>query len=168
MHYFIIFLLSFLSSPPIADHEFHISKCEIAYNEADQAIQISMHIFIDDLEEALAAKGFNKLAIGMDEEIPEAEQYIADYLAEQFEISINDKSSSYSFLGKELSEDLQAIWCYLEIENITNVEQLKVRNQILTQTFEDQKNIISIRSSTNGRKGYFLFDGTTFEDTVSF
>ena len=168
MHYFLLFLLSFFTNPPIADHEFHISKCEIAYNEADQAIQISLHLFIDDLEEALAAKGFKNLAIGMDEETAKAEQHIADYLAEQFEISINGEQHTYSFLGKELSEDLQAVWCYLEIENITSVEQLTVRNQILTQTFDDQKNIISIRSSAKGRKGYFLFDGTTFEDTVSF
>ena len=167
MHYFLLLLLPFFANPPIA-HEFHISKCEIAYNETDQAIQISLHVFIDDLEEALAAKGLKNLAIGLDEETAEAEQHIADYLAERFEISIDGQQYDYYFLGKELSEDLQAIWCYLEIENITSVKQLTVRNQILTQTFDDQKNIISIRSSTKGRKGYFLFDGTTFEDTVSF
>ena len=81
---------------------------------------------------------------------------------------MNGENVDYTFLGKEVSEDLQAVWCYLEIENINSIKELKIKNQLLTSLFDDQKNIVSITSTAEGRKGYFLFDKKTFEDTVQF
>ena len=168
MKYFVFLILSLLTPQIEADHEFHMSKCEIAFNEAEQAIQISLHLFIDDLETALAAKGISNLYICTDKEDAETEQYIADYLQETFALQVDGKAVSYSFLGKEPSEDLEGIWCYLEIETIASIQELNVRNQILTQAFDDQRNIVSITKSGVGRMGYFLFDKDSFEDTVSF
>ncbi len=165
---FLLLFLSILGSPMEEDHEFHMSKCEVAFNEAESAIQISLHLFIDDLEEGLAAKGHQNLRICTDKEAPDAEQYMAAYLHENFTIKVNGDSLGYTFIGKEESEDLLAVWCYLEIENISNVNQLTIRNQILTSTFEDQKNIVSVSTSSEGRKGYFLFDVENVEDSVSF
>ena len=167
MKYF-LFSLLFFFAPPTADHEFHISKCEIAFNEAEQAIQISLHLFVDDLETALAAKGLSNLYICTDKEHAEAEQYITAYLQENFALQVDGKEMAYSFLGKEPSEDLEGIWCYLEIETITSIQELNIRNQILTQAFDDQRNIVSITKSGVGRMGYFLFDKDSFEDSVSF
>jgi len=168
MKYFLFSLLLFFAPPTLADHEFHMSKCEIAFNEAEQALQISLHIFIDDLETALAAKGFSNLYICTDKEQAEAEQYIVAYLQETFALQVDGKALSYSFLGKEPSDDLEGLWCYLEIKTVASIQQLKVRNQILTQAFDDQRNIVSITKSGVGRLGYFLFDKDSFEDTVSF
>ena len=168
MKYFIFSLLLFFAPPKAADHEFHMSKCEIAFNEAEQAIQISLHLFIDDLETALAAKGVSNLYICTDKEDAEAEQHIAEYLQETFALQVDGKGVTYSFLGKEPSEDLEGIWCYLEIETTSSIQELNVRNQILTKAFDDQRNIVSITKSGVGRMGYFLFDKDSFEDTVSF
>jgi len=151
-----------------ADHEFHMSKCEIAFNEEEKALQIILHLFIDDLESALAEEDIKDLYICTDKEVPEAEQHIANYLEQTFSLEVNGKDAAYSFLGKEVSEDLQAVWCYLEIIEIESLQELSIKNQILTNTFDDQKNIVSITSAAEGRKGYFLFDKETFEDTVQF
>jgi NDP-sugar pyrophosphorylase family protein len=145
-----------------------MSKCEIAFNEKEQALQIILHLFIDDLESALAAEGIEDLFICTDKEDEEAEKYIYDYLVEKFRLKINDEPAAYQFLGKEVSEDLQAVWCYLEIENIETLQALTVNNQIMTSLFDDQKNIVSVTSTAKGRKGYFLFDKGTFEDRVEF
>ncbi len=165
---FLLLFFSIFGSPVEGDHEFHMSKCEVAFNEPDSAIQVSLHLFIDDLEEGLAANGHQNLRICTDKESPNAEQYMAAYLQEKFTIKVNGDSLAYTFIGKEESEDLLAVWCYLEIENITNINQLTIKNQILTSTFEDQKNIVSISTSSEGRKGYFLFDAENIEDSVSF
>jgi hypothetical protein len=34
-------------------HAFHVSKAVVEYNPGEQAIQVSMHLFLDDLEAAL-------------------------------------------------------------------------------------------------------------------
>lgn len=173
MKYLLLLFLSLLqigSANPLlsSDHEFHLSKCEIAFNEEEEALQIILHLFIDDLEAALAENGVKNLYICTDKEHEAAEQYIATYLEQTFVLQVNGEASNYSFLGKEVSEDLQAVWCYLEIENIRNMKELMVRNQILTGLFDDQKNVVSISSSATGRKGYFLFDKSHFQDVVKF
>ena len=165
---FLLLFLSFFGSPVAGDHEFHMSKCEVAFNESDSAIQVSLHLFIDDLEEGLAAKGHKNLKICTDKEAPDAEEYMAAYLQENFTIKVNGDSLAYTFIGKEESEDLLAVWCYLEIENITSINQLTIKNKILTSIFEDQKNIVSVSTTSEGRKGYFLFDAKNIEDSVSF
>jgi len=157
-----------LSPLEVSDHEFHMSKCEIAFNEEEKAVQIILHLFIDDLEAVLAEEGITKMYICTDKEHADAEKNMINYLHENFVLEINGENLDYAFLGKEVSEDLQAVWCYLEIENINTIEELKIKNQLLTSLFDDQKNIVSITSSAEGRKGYFLFDKKTFEDTVQF
>jgi len=151
-----------------ADHEFHMSKCEIAFNEEEKALQIILHLFIDDLESALAEEDIKDLYICTDKEATNAEQHIANYLEQTFTLQVNGKDAAYSFLGKEVSEDLQAVWCYLEVVDIETLQELSIKNQILTSIFDDQKNIVSITSAAEGRKGYFLFDKESFEDTVQF
>ena len=69
---------------------------------------------------------------------------------EQFEVE-------YYFIGKETSEDLQAIWCYLEITNIEAVESIVVENNLLMEMFADQKNIIHIMMPDK-KQGYFMLE----------
>ena len=148
-------------------HEFHISKCLIEYNEKEQALQVTMHLFIDDLEEALRQQGADKLFICTEKESEKAEEYIYKYLQQKFKITLEDQAIDYSFLGKEMSEDMIAVWCYLEIENIEDIKKLHVKNDVLLDAFDDQKNIISI-VGPNKQKGYFLFDQSKNEETVDF
>ena len=95
-------------------HDIHLSKCLLEVNESDEAVQISMHIFIDDLEEALRRQGADNLYICTEKEAEEAETHIFDYLQAQFRIELDGQEKAYEFIGKEPSEDLMGVWCYLE------------------------------------------------------
>ncbi len=148
-------------------HEFHLSKCQIAYNQEAQVLQISLHLFIDDLEEALRQQGADKLYICTEKESEKAEDYIYKYLQQKFQINLEGTVINYSFLGKEISEDLSAVWCYLEVKNITAFGKMRVKNNLLMEVFEDQKNIISILGPDK-KKSYFLFDQINNEETIEF
>ncbi len=148
-------------------HEFHISKTLIEYNEKESALQFTLHIFIDDLEEALRQQGADKLFICTEKESEKAEAYIYKYLQQKLKIKLDDKAVDFSFVGKEVSEDLVAVWCYLEIENIEPFSKLYVKNNTLVETFDDQKNIISV-TGPNKRKGYLLFNNAKNEETLEF
>ncbi|MEO1624952.1 MAG: DUF6702 family protein, partial [Bacteroidota bacterium] len=131
--------------PDVApDHQIHISKCQIAFNEPEQALQMSFHIFIDDLEDALRQRGADELFIGTEKENPQADAHLEAYLREKFILEVNGKPASYVFIGKEPSEDLQAIWCYLEITEVNLFQQLSVSSEVLMDVHEDQKNIIFV------------------------
>lgn len=154
-------------SAAAGDHDFHVSKCLVEYNEQEQALQMSLHLFIDDLEEALRRQGADKLFICTKKEDPRAEAHIYRYLQQHFSFEANGEKRDYTFIGKEVSEDLAAVWCYLEITGLTRLENLKVANSLLMEVFDDQKNLVSVAGP--GRKqGLLLFQKGDTVKTAKF
>lgn len=140
-----------------SNHDFHLSNSQLKYKESSQVLQLSVKIFIDDLETALAERNVEGLYIGTEKESEDSAIYVNEYLQDVIIISLGVDTLRSEFIGKELSEDLSAIWCYLKFENVTSCTDLNVTNSILTEIFDDQKNIFSF-STEEGRKDYFTFD----------
>ena len=165
---FLMILLTALSGIRQAGyHDFHISKCLVEYNEAERALQISLHLFIDDLEEALRRQGADKLFICTEKEADDAEGHIQRYLEQNFIIEANGAEIAFDFLGKEISDDLAAVWCFLEITGIEKLKELKITNKLLTEVFDDQTNIVSI-IGPGGKKGVLLLKKGEEAESVSF
>ena len=166
----LIFLFNFLNpsltSNELAVHEFHISKCVIECNEEAKAIQVSLHIFIDDLEEALRQQGADKLFICTEKESEKAEKYMNRYLQRHFVLIVNGEQVEYEFIGKEISKDLAAVWCYLEFKDITEIKSIELKNDLLMEVFDDQRNIISL--SANDKEEYLMFDRDNATKTINF
>lgn len=137
-------------------HEFHLSKSTVNYDTQSQSLQITMHIFIDDLEDALAAKAVPKLYIGTEKEDSTANSYIAQYIANQFTISMGSDTLEQYFLGKELSEDLAAIWCYMEVPQVKLDDNIDFENGLLMEIFDDQKNVMEFRKDKKRYKDFLL------------
>jgi hypothetical protein len=148
-------------------HQFHISKTDVTYKPTEKTLQITMHIFIDDLEKSLEKQGVTKIYIGTEKEKQEANSLIIKYLQSNFSIKLNNKALAYDFLGKETSNDKQAIWVYLEAKNVKDVKQIFVENKIITETYSDQKNIVQINVPSK-KQGYFLLDKNKPSEMASF
>jgi len=161
------FTILSLINPFGANHAFHLSKCLMEYNSEEKAIQISMHIFLDDLEDALREKGHDKLFLCTPKETPEAEQHMEDYLRAHFKLVVNGKEKTYNFLGKEASEDLQAAWCYIEVEDVEDLTELEVSNDLLIEVFEDQKNVVHLLGP-NKKRGTLLLQKGRIKEKVVF
>jgi hypothetical protein len=126
------------------------------YRPAQQSLQISMHIFLDDLELALEQKGHEGLQLCTKEEAPEAEQHLEAYLREEFQVSVNGKARDFRFVGKEMSDDMAAVWCYMEVTDIAALKSLEIRYSVLMDTYDDQKNLASLEMP-DGEVGTLLF-----------
>jgi hypothetical protein len=148
-------------------HQFHISKTDVTFKPTEKSLQITMHIFIDDLEKSLEKQGITKLYIGTEKEKQEANSLIIKYLQSNFLIKLNNKAIAYDFLGKETSNDKQAIWVYLEAKNVKDIKQIFVENKIITETYSDQKNIVQINVPSK-KQGYFLLDKNKTSEMASF
>ncbi|MCP3928162.1 MAG: hypothetical protein GY705_03570 [Bacteroidetes bacterium] len=146
-------------------HKFHVSKCLVEYNEEAEALQMSMHIFLDDLEEALRQEGHDDLFLCTGKEAEGAEDHLRNYLKQQFQLEVNNEKREYAFLGKEISDDLAAVWCYLEIKQIKGFKNLKIKYSLLTEVFDDQKNIANVLVSGKN-KGFLLFEKGRVEESV--
>ena len=138
-------------------HDIHICLTELKFNETSSSFQISIKIFIDDLELALSKEGTSGLFIGTPKETSGADAFIEGYLNRHFKIDIDGMPLELVFLGKELSEDLQAIWCYVEVEAQPVLgKKCTLSNDILFSLYDDQRNIMDIRMSQS-QKDYIIF-----------
>ncbi len=170
----VFFILGLVKMPSFASpfndgelHAFHISKTDMIFNAKDKTVQITMHIFIDDLEVALEKQGIKGLFIGTEKEKKEANNYICQYLFSHFSIKINNKEIQYEVLGKESTTDRQALYIYMEIKNVKELRNIFVENKVLTEAFSDQKNIVQINVPSK-KQGYFLLDKNKIMDSAQF
>ena len=161
---FILFISLFFGTSSVIDaHEFHLSRTTINYDTEEQAIQISTSIFIDDLELSLKEIGYDSLKICTKKEKAIAENIIHEYMNQHLIVNINGVDMNFTFLGKEQSDDLAAVWCYLEIYDVSTFNEISITNTILTSQFDDQKNITMVQIDKE-RIAHILFTtDKTFE-----
>lgn len=102
-----------------------------------------MRLFAHDLENAILKSKKEKLLLGSKKENPKAEEIISNYLKSNFKINQNDAALKYKFIGFELENDI--IWLYLESEIDLKIRDLTISNSVITNLYEDQKNIVNFK-----------------------
>mgnify|MGYP001828141543 CR=1 FL=1 len=135
-------------------HKFYVSVTNIQYSEKDNSLQITSRIFIDDLENALEERYGVEMNLATEKESDEANFYIEKYMRSKLVISADGINKAFVFLRKKYDNDL--VICYLEIEDIDLPEHktLAVENDILTDMFDEQQNIVHFK--INGKKKSFI------------
>lgn len=124
-------------------HKYYVSLCEIEFIKEKQSIQITLGVFIEDLEFTLNKNSGKQLNLGSKIEVGNIDDYNKKYLNEHLQISVNGKNQPYKFIGKEYDGDI--VRFYLEINNIKVLKSIEVTNNILIQEFDNQKNIVKIK-----------------------
>lgn len=135
-------IIGFFFNPVI--HDFHFSTFEINKNQESNSLEITSHIFIDDLELELNEKLYLKDSSFNNDRIYK-------YITENLQIYIGNDILPFSYLGIEMSDDLSAFWIYSE-GNLKNAstKNIIIKNTILNKSFNDQRNLITLL--INGKK----------------
>ena len=123
-------------------HPFHVSVCEVEFSASSRSLQITHHIFLDDLEEALTEYSGKPLDIINPKDRIERDKLIKSYVLENFSVKINGKSPENNYLGHELEED--AIYCYIEVKGVKKIKEIEVTNTMMISKFDDQINLVHI------------------------
>ncbi len=124
-------------------HKYYISVTQINYIEQNRAVQITSRLFIDDFESALKLK-HNKTIILAEKNEPETiNGYIHNYLKDKIKIIINNKPVVFNYIGKEYDGDIMR--CYLEVENVTNIESFEITNNVFFDLQTEQQNIVKTK-----------------------
>ena len=132
-------------------HPYHVSVTEVRFDEEVQSVQITERIFIDDLEEALRKANNDEKFVLMDDSLI-SHQYLKTYFEQNFVTAVNGKTISYDYLGAEVEDDV--IWCYIEITGVESLQSIKLTNSIMTEVFDDQKNLVHFK--IGGEKKIFI------------
>lgn len=130
-------------------HRFYVSVTQIDYNQNKNRIEISIRIFIDDLEKALEKKYNKKLYLATSIENSKSSELIEEYLFEKLQIKVNNKLDKLVFLGIEYESDV--IICYVKVSYSKKISNFEVYNSVLTEIYSEQQNIVhtKINNETN-------------------
>lgn len=150
-----LLLLPFLSSFTSL-HKFYVSVTEIEYNEKEQSLQIISRVFIDDLEDVLKKRYNQDIKLGVRDETPGVRDHLEKYLQQKLNIQVNGKSVHLNYLGKEYENDM--VLLYLEVPDVEDFKNIKVKNSVLMDLYEDQKNLIHVENR-NVTKSMILISG---------
>lgn len=134
------FLLSAFKS---GTHEFYLSVTEIEYNNEEQSLQIITRVFIDDFQNVLNERYNEELQLSEDDEEGPVRENIEKYLSQKLRLNANGKELQLNYLGKEYDADQLVL--YIEVENVAPFNKIEVTNAILTDLFDDQKNVVHVK-----------------------
>ncbi len=135
-------------------HDYYVSVTVIEYSEKHKSLQIISQIFIDDFEKVLRERYDESLTLAEDDEPKIVDSYMRKYLAKKLKLKVNGEDVSFNFIGKEYIDDIT--YCYLEVENISEVKTLEVTNQTLFDVISEQQNIVRMKMFGKNRS-FLLF-----------
>lgn len=138
-----------------AVHKFYVSVTNVNYAEKEDALQITTRVFIDDFEAVLKERYGVETKLATDNEAPIANEYIEKYLRTKLVFRLNNEIRAFDFLGKRYDNDVMI--CYLELKKVEypNLKNLEIQNEILTDLFEEQQNVVHLKIKDK-RKSFVL------------
>ena len=155
----ILFIVVFLFSGFM--HPVHVTVTNIEYNNDKKNFDVTLKIYVDDLENIVLKLKKVSLNIGELNEHKDSDEFITEYIRNNFRISINnDKfaSKKLKFQRKEIREG--ALWLYFSYPLTQRIKNLKVDNSLLNDLYPDMTNLVIIKLFEN-ENGYTLNKNTT-------
>jgi len=161
----ILFLLLLFSLSSFkTDHKFYLSVTEIEYNQKAQSLQIISRVFIDDLEKLLQKRYDTSILLSEKNENKKVTEHLIKYIGQKLEIEVDGKAYKLNYIGKEYENDMALI--YLEIPNVPEFKNIRIKNMILTDMFSEQKNLVHVEYKGE-TKSLILTNGKN-EDLIIF
>ena len=143
----ISFCSVFLSTPAIdampfniTVHPFFVSVTEFNHNQKEKTIEISCKMFAEDFENTLKTHYKTNIDIAHPKDTKLVEKYVYEYLQKHLQLKINSKIIAFQFIGFEKEDE--AVWVYLQINNVSVVKKMEVMNNILYESYNTQISIM--------------------------
>lgn len=143
MNFITTFLLSFAMSFS-STHEFYLSVTDVTYVKEEESIQIISRVFVDDFENVLKERYGQPIVLIEGREMEETDRYVEKYINQKFAIQIDQQEVKLNYLGREYVDDM--VYLYIEIQNIKPFQEITIKDEILIDLFETQKNMIHFKS----------------------
>ncbi len=155
---FSFFLL--VSVSPLLAHDIHVSVVEIEQQESGEW-HFSVRIFLDDMMNACGLTPGEELPAGYSS----SDELIEAYLKKHLTVTIGGVEQD--LLYEESIADQMSVWIDLALQVDSSVagEEVKIKNTILLDLFDDQLNLLHLRQ--DGQRRSFTFDHDVRELVVS-
>lgn len=126
-------------------HKFYVSVTDIEYITDTQSLQIISRVFADDFEDVLEKRYQQPMVLLPTNETENVNQLISRYINQKLVVSINNQPVVLNFLGKKYEDD--RIYLFLEVEKLPPFNEISIENLVLTDLFEEQKNLVHFKNN---------------------
>ena len=145
-------ILLLLLSFTLQAHKFYTSVTQLDFNPSEKCFQVTMNVFIDDLEAALTQE--NKQVVKWKSDQPALNNLLLKYLNKHFNVKLNQKpASQFRLIGTKEKKDLLII--YFEIPLEKTLKNIEITDTFLMDMFPIQSNIVNL--NYQDKKHTFLF-----------
>ena len=143
--FLILFIVFWASMGWLNAHPYYVSIFQVQYNTENKSLEVSVKVFADNLLQGLENAGYSDIFLGQENENPQTDTFITEYLQSKIEFAVNGKLQPYQYIGKELEDGV--VWLYLEITGIERFERFGISCSLLTEVYETQSNIIQVEKN---------------------
>jgi hypothetical protein len=90
-------------------HKYYTSVTQLDFNPTEKCFQVTMNVFVDDLEAALTQE--NKQAVKWKSDQAELNTFLLTYLKSHFKVQLNQKpATEFRLIGTREQKDLLTIF----------------------------------------------------------
>ena len=115
-------------------HQFFLTTTEVRLSDNQKSLEITIQTFTHDVEALLKKADFNLANLGSERENKDIDEYIIDYLSDNFII----QDHYWRYLGKKIDGDFTLF--FLEIDKFNSPSNVAVFNTIFMDMYEKQQN----------------------------
>jgi hypothetical protein len=123
-------------------HPFYLGVTDLKYNANEKALQGSVKLFTNDLEDALKRIKGQSVDLIHPKDIHSTNLILYEYLKNHLSFTINGKQQPFQLLGFEKEEE--AIWMYIELKNCDVPKTIQIDNSLLYDFLPEQMHIIQV------------------------
>lgn len=149
-------LLALTFSVALTAHDFFVSILTIRHKPETKTLNLTWRMTAHDIEHALSARG--ELKLGSAKEHPKADSLLNRYFMEHLTL-FQEKQLTWKWIGKEL--DGETLYCYLQVEGITTLNDLMVSNTLLQDVFAEQQNLVHVEGEKMPTRSHTFIRGSS-------
>lgn len=146
-------LLSFMGSSAALAHDIHRSVAEAEYNATKKKLEVSLTVFVNDLEVALIRQAEREMSLAKTPtKVVDAE--IQRFLAQHFVVvNAAKQTASLEWLGRQIETGTEAssdpqVTLFFEVPLPDGMNNSTLKNSVFVDHFADQLNLVHLRSGT--------------------
>jgi hypothetical protein len=124
-------------------HPYHVSVVELEHNATDKTLEISCKIFTDDFEKVLAQNYKAKVDLINPPDRKAMDTLVRKYIQSHLSFKVDGRPVTFWYLGFE--HDKEAIFGYIQVDNIPSVKKVEITNSLMHDMFRDQINLMHVK-----------------------
>lgn len=161
-------LLLLLPSLRVHAHDVHQTRAEAEYNATTQRLEVSLTVFVDDLELALTRQTERLMSI-TSTPAPELDSQLQRYLSTNFVVTDGSgKSAALHWVGRQLDPATIAtaepeVTLFFELSLPDGLKGCNLRHIVFCDRFKDQSNLLHLRHGAQSTELRFSPDEPVHE-----